>query len=136
MKAVKYLSIRQPWAAQIFVEGEDRKDVENRSWSTPFRGRVWIHAGASKTDLKAIEEDYKEWGVPFPKNLEFGKIIGSVDIVDCLPSEEVDTVWAAEDGFGFLLENPKLLKYPVPFKANVGIRTLPPEVLAELEKAS
>ena len=39
---VKALSIRQPWA-WLVVHGY--KDVENRSWSTGFRGRVLIHAG-------------------------------------------------------------------------------------------
>jgi hypothetical protein len=36
------LSIRQPWA-WLIVNGF--KDLENRSWSTAFRGPVWIHAG-------------------------------------------------------------------------------------------
>ena len=34
------LSIRQPWA-WLIVNGY--KDIENRTWSTRFRGKVLIH---------------------------------------------------------------------------------------------
>jgi len=37
---VKALSLTQPMAWAIF----HGKDVENRRWSTKFRGRVYIHA--------------------------------------------------------------------------------------------
>jgi hypothetical protein len=38
---MKILSVRQPWAALI-VSGH--KDIENRTWSTRYRGPVLIHA--------------------------------------------------------------------------------------------
>src|ERR1017187_9047245 len=38
---IRTLSIRQPWAHAILHLG---KDVENRSWSTPYRGSILIHA--------------------------------------------------------------------------------------------
>ena len=38
---MKAITIKQPWASLI-VHGI--KDIENRSWSTKFRGRVLIHA--------------------------------------------------------------------------------------------
>ena len=40
------LSIRQPWAWAILHAG---KDIENRSWSTSFRGPVCIHAAKGMT---------------------------------------------------------------------------------------
>ena len=39
---LKALTIKQPWAWAI-VAGH--KDVENRSWSTPYRGWIVVHAG-------------------------------------------------------------------------------------------
>lgn len=39
---MKALSIMQPWAHAILHWG---KDVENRTWSTKFRGEFYIHAG-------------------------------------------------------------------------------------------
>ena len=38
---MRALSIRQPWAYLIAIGA---KDVENRSWLTRFRGRIYIHA--------------------------------------------------------------------------------------------
>jgi hypothetical protein len=43
------LSVRQPWA-HLIVTG--RKSVELRSWSTDYRGVLWIHA-SSKVDIPA-----------------------------------------------------------------------------------
>ena len=39
---MKALSIQQPWAFLI-VNG--LKDIENRDWSTTFRGLIYVHAG-------------------------------------------------------------------------------------------
>jgi len=38
----KAISIRQPWAWAIM---HGLKTVENRSWVTRVRGRIWVHAG-------------------------------------------------------------------------------------------
>jgi hypothetical protein len=46
------LSIRQPWA-WLIVHGF--KDVENRDWHTPFRGRFLVHAG--KTLARAYYDE-------------------------------------------------------------------------------
>ena len=44
---MKTLSVKQPWASLIC---SGIKDIENRTWKTKFRGRVLIHAGATKTN--------------------------------------------------------------------------------------
>jgi hypothetical protein len=44
MVKMKVLSVRQPWA-WLLVAG--RKDVENRTWNTKYRGPLLIHAGKS-----------------------------------------------------------------------------------------
>lgn len=44
------LSVRQPWASYL-VSGF--KTLELRSWSTPYRGWIWIHTG-KKPDLDAM----------------------------------------------------------------------------------
>ena len=40
---MRVLSVRQPWAS-LLVRGV--KDIENRTWSTTYRGPVLIHACA------------------------------------------------------------------------------------------
>ncbi|MDD5394961.1 MAG: ASCH domain-containing protein [Thiothrix sp.] len=47
---MKALSIQQPWAWAILNAG---KDIENRDWYTPVRGRILIHAG-KKIDKGSI----------------------------------------------------------------------------------
>jgi hypothetical protein len=42
---VKALSIRQPWTYAIQHLG---KRVENRTWPTPYRGKLLLHAGKKK----------------------------------------------------------------------------------------
>ena len=44
---MKAISIKQPWASLI---AHGIKDIENRTWRTNYRGRVLIHAGASKKE--------------------------------------------------------------------------------------
>lgn len=125
-----YLSIRQPFASAI-VEGH--KDIENRSWPTHFRGRVYIHAGQSKAHLaeRCVYLE-KEFGLEIDTDaLVFGAIIGSVEIVDCVT--ESDSPWFDGEGYGFVLRKPRMLKTPVLFSANVGIRPLPANILRKLK---
>ena len=61
---MKALSIRQPWA-WLIVNGY--KDIENRTWSTDFRGRVYVHAGRKiKSGDFPEQRDYiKQSGIKF-----------------------------------------------------------------------
>lgn len=42
MNKIYAISIRQPWA-ELILSG--KKTVELRSWSTEYRGSLWIHTG-------------------------------------------------------------------------------------------
>lgn len=100
----KAISIRQPWA-WLIVRGE--KDIENRTWRTNFRGRVFVHA-AQKIDWKAVKElgIKKEWWPVFERLS--GGIVGEVEIVDCVTSHR--SVWF-EGPFGFVLKNARPLEF-------------------------
>src|SRR5688572_24851010 len=93
----KILSVLQPWAWAI-VHGPKR--VEKRTWRTAHRGRLFIHAGRSDRELAAT--DPADWlarfGVlPPPRGaLAFGAILGSVEVLDCVPVCELpDDPWAS-----------------------------------------
>jgi hypothetical protein len=43
--------LKQPWAWAVAA---GKKNIENRSWCTPYRGTVYIHA-SSKLDRGGIE---------------------------------------------------------------------------------
>ncbi|WP_060873871.1 ASCH domain-containing protein [Myroides odoratus] len=86
----KALSVKQPWAELICL---GVKDIENRTWRTRFRGRVYIHApmygdkNASLTNeqytiIKSIQKPI----------LTLSAIIGEVTIADCVQNHK--SIWA------------------------------------------
>lgn len=123
---MKAITIKQPWASLI-VDGI--KDVENRTWNTNFRGRVLIHS-ASKSWIwnKVINYLTEERIVIFEKfgfngswlrNLPTGKIIGSVEIVNCIAKKmtgnDSKSIWADKGAYHWILRSP--IKFDDPIEA-------------------
>lgn len=113
----KALSIMQPWAALI-VHGV--KDVENRSWSTRFRGPVLIHAGKSYDDMAQDDVDGgihpvtgAELDLPDGVTFPTGGIVGTAEIVDCVTASR--SPWFVGE-YGFLIRNAR----PLPFRPCKG----------------
>lgn len=111
------LSIRQPWAWAIIYAG---KDVENRTWSTRYRGPVFIHAGVAFDGRKDdAVEDASAWAddaniePPRLEQLQRGGIIGIANIVDCVTSSH--SRWFCGP-YGFVLRNAR----PLPFLPCTG----------------
>ena len=76
---IRVLSVRQPYADEI-IHGD--KWNELRTWKTPYRGPVYIHA--SRWDGPSSQ------GSPGPG--ETGAIIGRVQLVDCLAEADLSAV--------------------------------------------
>lgn len=110
---MKALSIRQPWAWAILNLG---KNIENRTWSTEFRGSFLIHTGKTidKNDWIYLAEKYPE--IPNYKELITGGIVGIADLVDCVQSSESPWFYGP---YGFILENVKEVGY-IPFTGALG----------------
>lgn len=81
------LSLIQPWAWAV-VHGP--KDVENRVWWSGLRGPFWIAASAQVTRRyyeqarEIIQARSPGLRVPALEELDYGCIIGSASIVDCI----------------------------------------------------
>ena len=73
---MKALTIKQPWATLI-MQGDKR--FEFRSWQTKYRGDLLIHAGKGidKEGMKRLQKYLSE-------ELQYGKILGKVKLVDCI----------------------------------------------------
>lgn len=138
------LSIRQPWAHFIVhgvpVNGEPPilKDVENRDWRTPFRGRCLIHAskGGTQRDFAAtIASVGEHFGIVIPigyEDLPRGGVIGSVEIHDCV--DEHDSPWWMGP-HGFLLREPHVLPF-APMPGRLGFFNVSEQQLAPAHKAT
>ncbi len=116
MSMIRCISIRQPYA-HFVVEG--LKPIENRVWTTKYRGKLLIHATAKPDDdpdftVSVIHHDFchiKGW--EFPGRMALGCIIGSVDLVDVV--ENSDNYWF--DGpYGFVFDNEVKFENPIPWK--------------------
>lgn len=123
-KSMKTLSIRQPWA-WLIVNGY--KDIENRTWETNLRGRIYIHASKGMTqaeydDCAALAQNL---GVTLPPadQLERGGIVGAADIADCVSTS--DSSWFFGP-FGFRLANVKKLPF-MPCRGSLGFFDAQPE---------
>ena len=106
---MKALSIKQPWASLI---AHGIKDIENRTWKTNFRGRIYIHASAKQAgsydellnDLQKIEFKEKYDRITLRKQHHFSAIIGEVDIIDCVINHP--SIWAEKsDNYGRFQKN-------------------------------
>lgn len=102
---MKALSTKQPYASLI---ADGIKDIENRSWKTNFRGRIFIHASACwHVRIKNSFNGplFTDEQIEFIKNSEYSEkygndmykltmsaIIGEVDIVDCAINHP--SIWA------------------------------------------
>lgn len=126
MSDLKAISIMQPWA-WLIVNGH--KDIENRTWSTTYRGRVLIHAGkkmdtdASDSILQGYHPVTYDGGdddlpdgllgsyidaLPEVKN-QCGGIVGEAEIVDCVSTS--GSLWFVGP-YGFVIRNAR----PLPFR--------------------
>lgn len=117
---MKCLSIRQPWA-WLIVTGI--KDIENRTWNTPYRGPLLIHAGQSLAPgFREICAAIEDMGIALPDQWERGAIVGKVDLVDVLTQKR----WFRDawfDGpYGFVLSNAQPLP-PMPAKGQLNLYT-------------
>lgn len=109
--SVKALTLHQPWASLVAM---GVKTVETRSWSTKYRGRLYIHAGTSLEGLRSLEFDYEDgWAIGSfehdddeafcwqringemivqryhggegPERLPLGAIVATCELVDVVP---------------------------------------------------
>ena len=137
------LSIRQPWAWLIirpdltgaardeWLRSPGRKDIENRSWATAFRGRLLVHAGKGMTraEYESAADLALSLGqrVPNPEDLQRGGVIGSVELADCVT--ESASGWFFGE-YGFVLRDPRPLPF-VPWKGQLSFFDVPRDALRE-----
>ncbi|MDX2110600.1 MAG: hypothetical protein SFY80_10205 [Verrucomicrobiota bacterium] len=122
------LSIRQPWAGWLFNQPPfPRKDIENRTWSTKYRGWLAIHASKTRDDDNAacfldfvndrLEPPFNLVNgghdfVDLPQCTITGAIIGFIHL-DAIGKGHASP-WAMPRQHHWQFSQPHLLKLPIP----------------------
>ena len=149
-KEVLALSVRQPWAWAI-VKGF--KDVENRTWSTKYRGLVYIHA-PKKVETHQIDyvihcvsdtlnEDsdvYQEWLALYKEEAKTGGLVGVAWINDCQPHSYERHGLSNQWAFGpqcweLDTEKAEMFERMVPCKGKLGLWKPEPGIYRNMDKA-
>ncbi|MFV0536795.1 MAG: ASCH domain-containing protein [Dysgonomonas sp.] len=116
----KAITIKQPYPYLICT---GIKDIENRTWKTKYRGRVYIHASANydnrhrnmaqlftRHQWKALEGTGMHIMIA-TNSFDRSSIIGYVDIIDCIQNST--SIWALPDHYNWILSNPVLFDKPI-----------------------
>lgn len=130
---MKVLSLLQPWASLVMMGA---KKIETRSWQTPFRGELLIHASLGKKgSVLCASPPFSNYIKEFDK-LPFGAIIGSVVLTEIVPVESLPLSAGAlalltleEKAFGdytkgryaWLLHTPVPFAKPIPIRGSLGL---------------
>lgn len=127
MALIPCISILQPYTWLIVHR---IKPVENRTWSTSFRGRILIHAGVRYPKgeyLEHAEALPRRYGIAYPAREDMiGGIVGEAVLTDCVtehPSE-----WF-NGPFGFVMAEAKTYPRLIPYRGQLGIFGVPDSVL-------
>lgn len=142
---MKALTLTQPWATLVAIGA---KRIETRSWSTPYRGPLAIHAAKGMpryaVDAFLCEPFYNETLVPAgyvsSSMLPRGTVIATARLVRLLPTTmsrpALDEIMAAEGidpererAFGdytpgrwvWLLREVVMLPEPIPARGALGL---------------
>jgi hypothetical protein len=142
---MKCLTILQPWATLIL---SGAKRFETRSWSTAHRGLLGIHAGRTMRDDVAVlctcepfRSLLKEAGYRFGADLPRGVLLGTVELLDCVPVAALPGgLDALERSLGdyrpgryaWKLANPRPFTRPIPWSGRPGVFEIETTLLPEL----
>ena len=114
---MKALSLTQPMAWALF----HGKDIENRTWNTSYRGRLYVHASRKldRVHYKWIADRQGRLGVdlPDPDDLVFGAIIGEITLVSVVKFSRSPWFFGP---YGFVMRDPEEYEKPMRCKGHLG----------------
>jgi len=126
---MKCLSVCQPFA-ELVVQG--KKTIELRKWNTKFRGEFLVHA-----PQKIRLEDCKR--LKIKPEMTVSAIIGKVELIDVKEYENATQIkkdskkhlalnGESDNKYGFILQNPKQLRIPIPCTGQLNFFEFKPEL--------
>lgn len=133
---MKALSIKPKWAI-CNLPDPFKKDIENRTWNTKFRGEFLVHASKS---FDEVGYDRMKWylkemdyigNIPTKKEFAYGAIVGKTRLVEVLQKSQ--SIWF-EGEYGFRLDRTIAFSEPVPHKGQLNFFNVDDEISATLLK--
>ncbi len=141
---IKCLSVRQPYADWLvnpdrFLQGGIiPKTIENREWSTSYRGPLLIHA-STKFEVDAFEywqsccpslgnAVLRDVASPCKQDYRLGSLIGIADLVDVV--SESDDPWFVGT-YGFVLAHARPIA-PIPYRGQLRLFNVPLSIVGEV----
>ena len=126
---MKCLSVCQPFA-ELIVQG--KKTIELRKWNTKFRGEFLVHA-PQKIRLDECKR------LKMQPEMTVGAIIGKVELIDVREYENTAQIKIdskkhlasndeSDNKYGFILQNPKQLRVPIPCNGQLNFFEFKPEL--------
>ena len=127
---MKVLSLTEPYATLI---KNGVKTIETRSWKTNYRGKLYIHASATKMP-KEYKNNKELMALVNKDDLNYGAIICSCELVDCIEmtdefvnnvknnrkNEYITGVYST-GRYAWILKNIEVLDKPIKAKGHLGI---------------
>ncbi len=128
---MKALSIRPAWAHAIAHLG---KRIENRTWSTRYRGPILIHASSSVDagDHRLLEAIIGR--SVDRESFERGAIVAVAEIADCVDAAEAPSRWTCGP-IAWRLRNVRALRRPVAASGRLGLWTPDASLLRRVKAA-
>lgn len=120
---MKAFTVYQPYAYAITA---GLKTYETRPRRTHIRGRVAVHAAKANKWAALAPANL---GLPESAILHYGAVLGTVEIVDCVPVEELLPTLSEREKqlgdyspgrFAWVLQNPVAFPTPIPAKGKQG----------------
>lgn len=149
---MRALTVWQPWA-QLIALGI--KTIETRSWGTPYRGPLLIHAGQSEEGLigdcpppmlRAIwEAGYSLSATPPAGRIALprGCVVAVAELVEVAPTQEwrerglADVYGDFSRGrMGWRVERVRMLAEPIRCAGRQGLWSPHPSIVAQIRGAS
>ena len=122
---LRALTVKQPWAWAIAHGG---KNIENRNQYTYQRGTIAIHAGAAWHWDRKMPRGVAQ---PDESDLHLSAIIAIADLIECV--DYARSKWFKGD-FGYVLDNIRPLKKPVPCKGALSFWRVPAAQIMAIRK--
>jgi hypothetical protein len=130
---MKMLSLLQPWATLVVLGA---KRYETRSWQTLHRGPLAIHAsarlvpaGRALCRAEPVRTLLHRAGYADADSLPVGAALGAVELLDCLPADEVQGLTPLDLALGdfragrwaWYLARPRRLTAPLPWRGCLSV---------------